>query len=340
MAITISDSSSAVSQSQIASTLPHIRNVVKDNVSDKTPLLSFLMGTLGSNMRQSRGLEGGNIPGVIVGGRDIHVPVQLLRNETVASYSGADELDISHQDTDRYALYPIRQVSGALTIIGRELRANKGDAAIYSLMESKANRLMEDMRQNLNEQAIADGTGNAGKDILGLAAIVGTGSLAGLNPSTFPKWQPGGFASGHSRHAINTSAAGNLVSNWRDNMTRLTFGTDRPDAFVVARDTWGLYTADIEGNIRYGQVEVGDANFKTLEFMGVPVFLDHVLSDGYSYQLNSAHIQFVRDTAADFDWLDEGVRPANQDVFARVMIVEGNVVTDNRRMHGEVSGLT
>ncbi len=49
---------------------------------------------------------------------------------------------------------------------------------------------------------------------------------------------------------------------------------------------------------------------------------------------------FMRDAGADFDWINEGVTPANQDVFTRIMVVEGNIVTDNRRMLGVMSGVT
>ena len=211
MPITISDTSSAVSLSQVASTLPHLRKVVQDNVSDQTPLLSFLMGSLGASGRAAAGMDGGALPGAIVGGRDIHVPVQLDDNETVGSYSGADTIDISLQDTDNYALFAIRQNAGSFVITGREKRGNKGEAAIYNLMQGKINRLVNDLRIDLNRQAVADGTGNGGKDLDGLGAVIGTGALAGLDPATFPKWQPGGFASGNARHGIIGATTLDLV---------------------------------------------------------------------------------------------------------------------------------
>lgn len=333
----------------VAATLPHIRNMVRDNVSDATPLLSFLMGKLGGQHRKSVGFAGDTgegIPGIMVGGRDIHVPVQLTENQTPASYSGYDPIDITAQDTDEYALYPIRQVAGSLAISGREMRGNKGQAQIYNLMQAKVSRLTNDMRMELNRQAVSDGTGNGGKDILGLSAIVSTSTLANISPTTYPKWQPGGFASGSTRHGIKTTvtfSSGGL-DEMRAMMIRLTFGTDGPDAIFCSDFVLSSYVDLCEANIQYNQTNLADASFRTANYQGVPLYSEHALNNvaanGQMYFLNSRHIQFIRDSAGDFEWIDEGVRPANQDVFTKLMIVEGNVVTDNRRMLGVINSIT
>lgn len=349
MAQSISETSSAVTRSAIASTLANYRPAIRDNVSDTTPLLSFLMGKLGGNARTLAGFAGDTgdgLPGTIMGGRDIMVPVQLTENQTPASYSGADPIDITNQDTDEYALFPIRQVAGSFVIIGRDMRGNKGPSQIYNLVQSKVNRLTEDMRMELNRQAVSDGTGNGGKDIMGLAGIVGTGTLANISPTTYPKWQPGGFPSGSSRHGIKTtvtfSSAG--LDEMRLMMNRLTFGTDGPDGIFCSAFVWSAYADLLEGNIRYTSTDAADGSFKVLTYMGVRMFFDHaignVAANGFMYFLNSRHIAFQRDSQADFDWIDDGVRPANQDVFTKIMIVEGNVVTDNRRMLGVINSIT
>ena len=349
----ISETSSAITRSAIASTLPNIRNMIRDNVSDTTPLLSFLMGKLGGQARQLAGFAGDTgdgLPGVIVGGRDIMVPVQLTENTTISSYAGADPIDITNQDTDDYALFPIRQVAGSATFIGRDIRGNKGKSAIYNLVLSKTNRLTEDMRMELNRQAVSDGTGNGGKDVMGLAGIVSTGTLANISPTTSPRWQPGGYPSAgnfaNNRHGIASSvtfsSAG--LDTMRQMMNRLTFGTDGPDGIFMSAHVWSSYADLLEGNIRYTDVAVGDATFRAMTYMGVKVYFDHAIPNvaalGFCYFLNSRHIAFQRDTEADFAWLDEGVRPATQDVLAKIMIVEGNVVTDNRRMLGVINAIT
>jgi hypothetical protein len=341
MAISLTDSS-AISNSQVASTLAHVRQKVEDNVSDATPLLSFLMGKLGTGMR---GLP--SLPGVIVGGNDIKVPVQLKQNTTVGSYSGRDTIDISEQDTDRYALFPIRQVSGSVSISGREKRANKGEAATYSLLQSKVDRMINDLEDNITTQCLSDGTGNNGKDIEGLAAVVATGTLAGLNPSTYPYWQPGGYASGNSRHAIDAttdfSSAG--LGEMRRIYDLLELGTnDKPDFFLMAKNVIQMFetalTATGNGQIQYTTFGVGETGFEALRFKGGAVVADFAVADGTIYFLNSRHIALVRDSEGDFAWLGEMDRPVDQDVFVQVMVVEGNVVTDNRRALGVMTAVT
>ena len=347
MTIALKDSN-ALSESQVASTLPHLRKMIADAVSDSTPLLSFLMGQLGSMLRDTSGQPGG-IPGITQGGTDFRVPVQLLENTTVGSYSGADTLDITSQDTDRYALFPIKQNSGSLVITGREKRSNKGESAVYSLLESKTTRLINDLRIELNRQCVSDGTGNSGKDIVGLEAVINTGTLAGLSAATFPVWQPGRRAASDDRLAIE-SAFGSYVSNDAPSamikmFNNLTNGGDKPDAIITAQDVFQFQEQNLTdgtfGQIHYTKIDVGARGFNSLLFKGQPMLFDFAITDGTMYFLNSRHCQLQRDSEADFAWLNPNMQtPPDQDVWVRNMLVEGNIVTDNRGMLGKFTGVT
>jgi hypothetical protein len=301
------------------------------------------MGRLGRVRRERANFENTDgLPGVFVGGRDIRVPVQLELNETVGSYHGADTLDITHQDSDNYALFPVRQSSGSLVIVGRDQRGNKGESAIYSLLQSKVMNLENSLRMNISEQAVSDGTGNQGKDMEGLAAIVGTSTLAGINPATFPVWQPGGVASGNGRHAIDSGTNFNETgfTTLHDMYINASQGTDQPDGIFLTPTFWNEYNAATTTNTRYEDVLEANSGFDTLFFNGAGMFFDHDVPSGTVYLLNSRHIAFMRDSEADFTWIDDGQRPVNQDVFVKHMIVEGNIVTDNRRMLGSMVAAT
>ena len=349
---TISDTSSAFSRSGVAATLEFHRKTIRDNVSDSTPTLSFLMGRVGRTLRARVNFENTDgLPGVIMGGRDIRVPVQLELNTTVGSYSGADTLDITHQDTDDYALFQIRQSSGSIVIVGRDQRGNKGESAIYSLLQAKIMSLENSLRMNLSEQAFSDGTGNAGKDLDGLAAVVGNATLAGINPATFPSWQPGQTgaddlgATPSSRSGVHNGAVPfDTTSSGTDEMRTLyqnvSMGQDRPDFIVMAKQFWGEYSGELTPQVRYQDVQQANLGFDTLFFEGAGVFWDHDCPQARIYMLNSRHIAFMRDSEADFAWIDEGQRPIDQDVFVRNMIVEGNIVTDNRRLLGVMTNVS
>jgi hypothetical protein len=281
------------------------------------------------------------LPGVFMGGRDIRVPVQLSLNETVGSYAGADSLDITHQDTDNYALYGVRQVSGSLVIVGREQRANKGEAAIYSLLQSKIMNLENSLRMNISEQIYSDGTGNGGKDIDGLAAMVNQSTFAGLNPATYGAWRPGGAAgvdatagrTGYDTTSDNFDDAGGM-SRLRALYINVSHGNDQPDGIFLPVTLWSELSALLETNVRYADVQEAGRGFQTLFFEGAQVYWDHDMPALSSYLLNSRHIAFMRDSEGDFTWIGEGQRPIDQDTFVRHMLVEGNLVTDNRRMLG------
>jgi len=349
MAQTIADTSSAFSRSGVAATLEFHRKTIRDNVSDRTPLLSFLMGELGRTRRSNANFENTDgLPGVFMGGRDIRVPVQLELNETVGSYEGADTLDITHQDTDDYALFAVRQVSGSLNIVGRDQRGNKGESAIYSLLQAKIMALENSLRMNINEQIVGDGTGNGGKDIDGLAAVVGNATLAGLNPATFPAWQPGKAIAGDAiltRAGVDNTATNFDTTNAGTDTMRAVYinvseGSDRPDGIFMSPIIWGEYSGELTPQVRYQDVQAANLGFETLFFEGAGTFFDHDIPLARIFLLNSRHIAFMRDSEADFAWLDDGQRPTDQDVFVRNMIVEGNVVTDNRHMNGTLTAVS
>ena len=343
-------------RSGVAAILEFHRKTIRDNVSDSTPTLSFLMGRVGRTKRARANFENTDgLPGVIMGGRDIRVPVQLELNTTVGSYSGADTLDITHQDTDDYALFQIRQSSGSVVIVGRDQRGNKGESAIYSLLQAKIMSLENSLRMNLSEQAFSDGTGNAGKDLDGLAAVVGNATLAGINPATFSAWQPGQAAAGDLgatpslRAGVHSGAVdfdngtepnNDGVTEMRTCYQNVSHGQDRPDFIVMAKQFWAQYSQSLLPQVRYADVDEGNIGFDTVFFEGAGVFWDHDCPSARIYLLNSRHIAFMRDSEADFAWIDEGQRPIDQDVFVRNMIVEGNIVTDNRRLLGVMTNVS
>jgi hypothetical protein len=263
-----------------------------------------------------------------------------------------DTLDITHQDRDRYALYAIRQTSGSLVIVGREKRGNKGAAAIYSLLQSKVMNLENSLRMNISEQVLSDGTGNSGKDFQGLAAVCNAGTtLAGLAPATYGAWRPGAAAAGSALttragdHTDSTDFDGGTAPNttgivaMRAVYVNISHGLDQPDGVFMAPKEWREYDAALTPQVRYGDVDEANTGFRSLLFEGAGCFFDHDIS-GAIYILNSRHIAFMRDSDADFAWIDEGQVPTDQDIFVRNMIVEGNVVTDNRRLVGRLSTVT
>ena len=346
---TIADTSSAFSRSGVAATLEFHRKTIRDNVSDRTPFLSFLMGELGRTRRARSNFENTDgLPGVFMGGRDIRVPVQLELNDTVASYAGADTLDITHQDTDDYALFAVRQVSGSLVIVGRDQRGNKGESAIYSLLSAKIQALENSLRMNINEQMTGDGTGNGGKDIDGYTALAGNATFAGLNPATFPSWQPGKVVAGNSlatRAGVDTTGGdfGTITigpARLDAVFMNVSEGNDKPDGIFMPTQFFREFQALLVINLRYEDVAGANQGFDTLFFNGAGVFFDFDIPGGQIYVLNSRHIAFMRDSEADFMWIGEGQLPTDQDVFVRNMIVEGNLVTDNRHMNGRLTGLT
>ena len=150
--------------------------IVQDTIFSADPLLSMLVG---KGKKQ------------VKGGTQIQVNLRYGKNANDGSYYGSDPLATGEIDTLGHALFGWKQYSGSFWVPEIELLQNAGDATkIVDLWKEK----MEVTTLSLQDEMVGDlygnGTGNSGKDLLGLDAILSTtGILGGIDRSLAPWWR-------------------------------------------------------------------------------------------------------------------------------------------------------
>lgn len=324
-------SETRVIDSLLTTTVANYQKTLQEQIFDEYPLLSWLNGKLGVAMR------GATVKEVVQGGESIVVPLLYEQNSTVNSYSGYEQLDTMPQEGLTHARYAWKQYAGSVSISGHEERANRGEAKMISLLQAKMTQLEMSLRDRLNRDAYADGTGNGGKNLTGLAALIsGTTTVGGLNPSTYTWWKP-----------YTKTSPGSFASNGRAEMmtayNSISYGNAKPEVIFTDLATYQYYDTSLEEKQRFVYTgtnkSVADAGFAHLAWNGTPIFFDRDCTAGAMYFLTSKAIKFMVMSGADFT-PTPFIKPENQDARTCQILFEGNIVVTNRRKLGVISGFT
>lgn len=301
----------------IATTFDKVKATLADQITVELPLLAAL-----------------NSKGSVVedGGKRIVKPVLYAFNDTVGSYDGYDLIDTTPQDGFGEAVYDWKQYAGSITIDGRTERLNAGSAQIINILTAKIDQLRISMEDDLNSMLWGAGTGNSGKDFLGLQAIVlGSGTLGGIDPSTETWWV--------SRTDSGTDLTTfDGVKDLSTMYNGLRIAKSVPDFLFTTQAVFEAYEALAVPNMRFEGAAKADLGFETAAFRGAELLFDADCPSGSIYFLNTKYLQFVKHSQA---WLKmlPFASPVNQDAKTALVISMGELVTDVRRAHGVITSV-
>ena len=276
----------------------------------------------------------------IDGGERIVQPLMYGKNSTAGSYSGYDSLDTTPQAGIDAAEFNWKQYSVSITISGEEERKNAGSKTkIIDLLEARTNQAEMSLKEALGQGLFSDGTGNGGKDLTGLEAMVlDSGTYGGINSATYTWWQ-----------GVVTSVAGALtLAVMRTKFNDVTVGgKDTPDLIVTTQARYESYEAlltsynSVVSVMTRGEDEkkLGDAGYQALGFKGKPVVWDELCPSNTMYFLNTRHMKMVVHSDANFK-TTPFVKPENQDAKVAQVLFMGNLVCDRRKSFGKLTNVT
>ena len=311
--------------SELASTT--FRNhdkAVKDNISKHNALFRRLH-------------DKGNVT-TVDGGLSLVKTLDYAANSTYQRYSGYDTLNINAVDVLSAAEFPWRQVAVNLAASGLELRTNSGESAFIKFLKSKLKNAQRSFANGLSVDIYSDGT--ASNQINGLQALVadaGTGTVGGINSSTFPFWQnvvQSAAAPLQGGSAITVSAT-TIESLMLPLWIRLTRGMDMPD-FIVASDDWFTFYEQSQTSLkRYTSDENGNGGMVSMKYKNADVFFDSSggIPTSHMYFLNTEYIELIAHQDANITVMDQ-MKSINQDAVVIPILFQGNLVVGNRALQG------
>jgi hypothetical protein len=272
------------------------------------------------------------------GGLSIAQPLEYANNTTYQRYSGYDPLNIGAVDVLSAAEFPWRQVAVNLAVSGLEMRTNTGTSRIINLVKAKIKNAQNSMANGLSSDLYSDGT--ASNQINGLQALVsdtGTGTVGGINSSTYAFWQnvvQSAAAPLQGGSAITPSAA-TIESLMLPLWIRQTRGSDTPDLIVMSDDYFTFYEQSQTSLKRYTSDENGAGGMVSMKYKNADVFFDSSggIPAAHAYFLNTDYIDLVVHQDANMTLLDD-VESANQDAMVKTIVWMGNLAVSNRSLQG------
>lgn len=310
----------------VATTFRNHSSEITDNFSKHNALYRKL-GTGGKVRKES-------------GGYSIVQPLEYAANGTYQRYSGFDVLNVAQSDVFTAAEFNWRQIAINVVSSGYELRINAGAQRIANLAKSRIKNAIHTFANNFSADMYGDGTlPNQIDGIQKLVADAGTGTVGGINSSTWAFWQnkvQSAAAPLQGGAGITPSGtAGIMESLMLPLLIELTRGNDKPNLIVSSNDYYSFFDASQTSVKRYVDSETANAGFMNLQYHGIPVVFDGVsgMPAAHMYFLNTNYIELVVHSDANLTVMDEA-KPYNQDAVVVPVLWMGNMVTSNRALQG------
>lgn len=293
-------------------------------------------------------------------------PIKYQKGVAGTSFSGFDVLPTSASDVRVLMVYNPRFYAINVALPGTDIAANNTVQKVMDLATVEMRSRAQDMADDIGTLLYSDGTGNSNKDFLGLGAVVDDGSsvstIGGLSRSTYTTLQSTVTASGGTLTLAKLRTLVNAISD----------ATVIPTTNYTTYAVWALYEQLLQPqerimkNVNLAENFKGFTGFKTLEYFGMPVIADRKCTSGVWFMLNEDWLDFYALPTAipqfggepvpvasklmvgnsynevgslGFSWTG-WIKPTNQFAFNSFITLGGNLITDNPRRHGKLTGLT
>jgi len=272
------------------------------------------------------------------GGTEIREPLIYAVNNTVKSYSGYDRLNVTPTEELTSAVYQWKLLAGSISISGEEELKNNGPAAVFKMLQVKADVLEKSMRQRFNEMFLQKVGLMSAKDFLSLDALVensGTfGTVGGIDSNTYTWWQ-----NHHTSIALSTTTVTDELRKFYHNVSQ---GIERPDLFLMPQTYFETYEKENATKQVLSDTRLLDAGFENLKFKGVTMMWDPMMEDSTLrdatdvktiYGLNTNYLSVTLHARRNFV-MTPFQKPYDQDARVAQMFVAGNLTCSNRRFQG------
>lgn len=273
------------------------------------------------------------------GGLSIVANLEYAENGTYTRYSGYDPLNVEASDVLSAAEFPWRQVSVNVAASGLEIRSNSGENRIVNLVKTKIKNAQKSAANGLAQDLYS--AGSLSNQINGLQALIadaGTGTVGGIDSSTFTFWQNTvqSAAAPLQGGAGITPSATTMESLMLPLYLRLTRGADHPDLIVMSEDYYTFFEQSQTSLKRYAPEDDGQAGMVAMKYKQADVFHDSSASgipSAHGYFINTDYLEVVVHQDADMEIMPE-LRSINQDAVVIPIIWQGNVAVSNRKLQG------
>jgi hypothetical protein len=300
----------------------YVDKTLRDQIFDSSALLRLIKD------RQNITLDGGQV---------LTEPVMFAKNNTAGSYRGHDVHPNTPQGGISQAQYDWKQTVASVVISGLEDEVqNVGDSAVIKLLSSRMAQAEESLIDVMNIAMFSDGTGNGGKDIVGLAlAVDAAGTYGNINRTTETYWSSVELAAGGALAVEGTSVS----------LQRLHArcskggGKQSPDLYMTTSIIYQAYEQFFTPDRRFADSKLADYGFESLKFKTADMTWDEVCTSQVVYALNTKTWKFVSHPSRNFAVVGP-FYPTDADSKVWKIYWAGAFLCNEPRRNGKLTGVT
>jgi len=266
----------------------------------------------------------------IPGGEKVIIPLEYAIMSSSGSYSGAQTLDTSDNDTFTAASLDWKQYYANVTVSRLDELKNSGPAKVVDYVKAKMKNAEKTLRRRLGSSTGIYSAGSVSTELVGLQAWVNTDeTVGGISQSSNSWWA--------AQEDTTTTTLGLAAMQTRFNAC--SEDDEAPTVITCTKALYNSYWGLLQPQQRFTSDEEGKAGFSSLMFNGIPVISDTNVPTGDMYFLNENHLHLLAHEDEDFRFSDME-KPENQNIMVGQIFWAGVLGSSNNRYHGGFKAIT
>ncbi len=261
------------------------------------------------------------------GGQSILLPLEYAALTAAGSYSGAETLSTTDNETMTAAQLNWKQYYVNITISRRDELVNSGDSQIIDLVKAKMKTAKKTMADQLSTGLYS--SGSAAKDLVGLRAWIDAGNtVGGIAQGTYSWFQ-----------ATEDSSTTTLtMATLQTNYNAASLNNSAPTFLIGTKANYNRFYALLQPQQRFVDSETAKAGFQSLMFNGVPFLSDTYCPSGHIFGLNDESLSFCVHSQEDMRFQPFLV-PVNQNVKTAKIFWMGEFGVSEPRVNFKMSAV-
>ena len=268
------------------------------------------------------------------GGLSIFKELLIKENEAAGSFHGYEKLSVAPTDMYTPANFEIRQYYSNVVFSGFDLIQNAGRSRMINMVKARTEGAMATMKNNIDEGLVSAGTGNDGKEIDGLQAMLptstNTGTYGGISRANTPGWR-------HYYSAHGTTVRADLT----EAMIKLQRGTDKTDLILIDNEGYVALHGELQAQQRFASEDsaMAKAGFRALMYDGVEVVAEAMggnVPNNTAFLLNCGYLHYQPHSGTNMK-VDRRRASHDQDAYVIPIFWAGNLTCSGLKFQGRVA---
>ena len=285
--------------------------------------------------------EAGNIK-ISSGGTSFTHPIEHGTNTNFGAISKLGTIPTDIQDPYSRSEWSIKVVAGAVVVSIVDQAMNAGDKEklidlVQALKSNATNSVVEVLGTQFWQASPGTNDFNSIPQIISSTASTDTNALGGIDSSAATQtfWRPYVYATAVT--AFNTSNAGLTAMDTA--RVGATFGKRGPTMIATTKAIYSLYQLALTPQVRYTQLDKGEAGFQNLLYATMPVYFDDDCTANRMFFIdtNGLRLQVLKEGNMRSTPFQQAY---NQLVIRSILYLVGNLTCGSRRTQATIASIT